>query len=254
MKTCSKCEVEKPETEFYKDESSKGGLSTQCKECKSTYYKIKYKKRVADYQPKEFEIGTTKTCTKCKITKSLNCFGKCKGIKSGSFSWCKECRSKHGKDVYHNKGGKEKQALVRKDWRDNKGGKEKLAAANKDWYYNKGGKEKQLLTSKLWNNNNPDKVAAKGKRWEKNNPSKVREKRKRHQTLRRRELGFRPLNSWFEGSVAHHVNKNDVVYIPETIHKSVPHSLKTGMGMDKVNKLAFVSCVMLTGQTIKRDF
>ena len=35
MKTCSKCKIEKPETEYNKDKSRKDGLSPWCKSCKS---------------------------------------------------------------------------------------------------------------------------------------------------------------------------------------------------------------------------
>lgn len=34
-KTCCKCEVEKPVTEFHKDKKSKDGYNTQCKECRN---------------------------------------------------------------------------------------------------------------------------------------------------------------------------------------------------------------------------
>jgi hypothetical protein len=33
MKTCSKCKIEKPETEFHKDKSRKDGLNHNCKVC-----------------------------------------------------------------------------------------------------------------------------------------------------------------------------------------------------------------------------
>lgn len=37
--------------------------------------------------------------------------------------------------------------------------------------------------------------------------------------LRRRELGSNFLNEYFEGSVKHHINDNDVIYIPGEIHR-----------------------------------
>lgn len=37
MKTCTKCKVDLPETDFYKRKKSKTGLSPQCKKCSSSY-------------------------------------------------------------------------------------------------------------------------------------------------------------------------------------------------------------------------
>ena len=56
--------------------------------------------------------------------------------------------------------------------------------------------------------------------------------------FKRRELVFNPLNQSFEGSEGHHINKNDVIYIPKEIHKSIRHCLKTGNNMLEINKLA----------------
>jgi len=61
---------------------------------------------------------------------------------------------------------------------------------------------------------------------------------KRHSS-RHRQLGFIPLNDYFEGSESHHMNKEFVVYIPKEMHRSVWHCLKTRQGMAKINTLAF---------------
>jgi hypothetical protein len=55
---------------------------------------------------------------------------------------------------------------------------------------------------------------------------------------KRRELGFTPLNKPFEGCVGHHIDKDHVVYIPEEVHQSIPHSVFTGWGMKEINALA----------------
>ena len=39
-----------------------------------------------------------KTCTKCKVTKSLDDFHNCKSKKSGKFSHCKKCRNKYNRE------------------------------------------------------------------------------------------------------------------------------------------------------------
>lgn len=172
-----------------------------------------------------------KVCTKCEIPKLESEFNKDKSRKSGLCSRCKICRSKYEKDRYANKGGKERHVLISREYRKNN--KEKCALINKEWH--KNNKERATLTGKEWRKNNPEKAGANSKKYN---------------LRRKRELGFNPLNDKFLGSVAHHVNKNDVVYIKESTHKSVPHSLKTGYNMDVINKLAFVSCVSLTGQIV----
>ena len=56
---------------------------------------------------------------------------------------------------------------------------------------------------------------------------------------KRRGLGFNPLNSWFVGSNRHHINLNDVIYIPESMHDSVRHNVWTGKNMTKINAIAY---------------
>ena len=56
---------------------------------------------------------------------------------------------------------------------------------------------------------------------------------------KRRELGFEPLNKWFDEGEWHHVNLNVVICIPAEIHKSFHHNVFTGEGMEAINKEAF---------------
>jgi len=55
----------------------------------------------------------------------------------------------------------------------------------------------------------------------------------------RKQFGFIPLNKYFKGSEAHHVDLERVIYIPEKLHRSVWHSVTLNINMDKINKLAF---------------
>jgi len=75
----------------------------------------------------------------------------------------------------------------------------------------------------------------------KNNIEKVRKADLKHYNKRKRNLGFNPLNKYFEGSEAHHINKNDVLYILKSLHRSISHCLETGRNMDKINRLAMES-------------
>lgn len=56
---------------------------------------------------------------------------------------------------------------------------------------------------------------------------------------KRRDLGFIQLNALFEGGVWHHIDEEHVICIPEDLHISVYHNLKTGQGMEEVNTIAF---------------
>jgi hypothetical protein len=60
----------------------------------------------------------------------------------------------------------------------------------------------------------------------------------RKQKAKRRLLGFNPLNSPFPGCEGHHINKDDVIYEPKKLHRSVPHNVWTGRGMVEANALA----------------
>jgi hypothetical protein len=55
---------------------------------------------------------------------------------------------------------------------------------------------------------------------------------------KRRELGFKALNSYFEDCEGHHITHTFVIYIPKGLHKSVWHNLNTGQGMEVINALA----------------
>ena len=62
---------------------------------------------------------------------------------------------------------------------------------------------------------------------------------RRRNSKRQRELGFIPLNKPFKGSVAHHIDKIYVIYIPEDIHHSIAHSVFKNKNMDEINAVAF---------------
>ena len=51
------------------------------------------------------------------------------------------------------------------------------------------------------------------------------------------------LNTFFEGSEGHHINKDEVIYILINIHRSVSHNLHTGKNMEIINQIALQSLV-----------
>lgn len=60
----------------------------------------------------------------------------------------------------------------------------------------------------------------------------------RKANAKRRTLGFTALNSPFPGCEAHHINANDVIHMPKTLHRSIYHNQYTGQGMVAMNVLA----------------
>lgn len=59
----------------------------------------------------------------------------------------------------------------------------------------------------------------------------------RHHAMRRL-LGYNTLNSWFLGCEGHHINPDDVIYMPKVLHRSIYHNQTTGQGMAEMNALA----------------
>ena len=62
-----------------------------------------------------------------------------------------------------------------------------------------------------------------------------KESMKRGVYRRKRELGFIPLNEWFEGCEAHHLDEEYVVYIPKELHRAHPHNHKKRETMIEIN-------------------
>ena len=75
------------------------------------------------------------------------------------------------------------------------------------------------------------------RQWREDNPERqaVITAKQKH---KRRSLGFYPLNKYIEGSHAHHISENFVIYIPVEIHNSIRHNIWTGKNMEQINKLA----------------
>jgi hypothetical protein len=105
--------------------------------------------------------------------------------------------------------------------------------SHKTWY--KANLEKLRAISKAQYKTNLDKVRAKNKAWAKANP----EKKKAFKAKRKRELGYTPMNEYFEGSDGHHIDKNNVIFIPKDLHKSIPHRQEKPKSMYKINLIAW---------------
>jgi hypothetical protein len=137
----------------------------------------------------------------------------------GQGECCAHWQTEHPeyREQYHAENREEENA-VNKEWR--LANPEKAAAASRGWRINNLGRFKFLMS-----------------RWRVENPEQDRACRYRH-NCKHRTLGFVPLNSWFLGGEAHHINKSDVIYVPHKLHRSVYHNLWTGKGMAEINSLA----------------
>lgn len=240
MKTCSKCGVEKEESEFHKCNIAPDGLDYRCKKCKSIA------------KPKEALQDGMKRCTVCKDIKPFSDFGLDNGRKDGLTFNCKTCQKTFR---INNKG---KIAEQNKKYREQN--KEKIAEQKREYYYNNQepmkeknhekylkNRESVLKSTAKWQKENPAKRRIICKRWVENNPEarkasvikyemnnkekinaihakyrkeksdiikinkrKYRDSEKgKNQTLKerdyRRGLGHNPLNKRFKGCEEHHL-------------------------------------------------
>ena len=70
---------------------------------------------------------------------------------------------------------------------------------------------------------------------------KGKQVKRKSNAKRRRNLGFHPLNEPIDGidCDGHHIDSENVIYIPRELHQSIPHNLQTGKNMFEINMNAF---------------
>jgi len=130
----------------------------------------------------------------------------------------KECRKIQQKEYYQNN------KIEIKDRR------KKYQIDNKEKIKKRNNKRRQ--TNKYITYNKKYRQTLKGK-----------ESLKRTQNKRRRNLGFNPLNNYFNNSEGHHINKNDIIYIPFNYHFK-GHSITKNRNMESINTIAFFFLMM----------
>jgi|GEM_PF-4422490 len=104
---------------------------------------------------------TTKVCSKCKVDKLVELFGKDKSRKNGLANYCKDCGNKKNSEYYKNNKEKilglhkekeyleRRRAIERTYYANNK---EKIAIRNKN--YREANKEKIRIKAKVYYNRN----------------------------------------------------------------------------------------------------
>ena len=124
----------------------------------------------------------------------------------------------------------EKRKIYIENWR--KENKERIKQVSLDW--REKNKERLAKYHKNWVKENPEKISCIGKRCNKNNP----EIKRRNNSIRKRELGYKPINKKDGNNVGHHIDKNCVIYIPKNMHISIQHAQHDKESMRKINTLA----------------
>ena len=116
--------------------------------------------------------------------------------------------------------------------------KEQYLAKRYEWH--KNNLQKSYGYRKKYYRSHREEHIIRNREWQKNNPEKMRVHWKRERD-KRRNMGFNPLNEILDGieCEAHHINKEDVIYIPAIIHRRIKHSLKNNKNMEIINSIAY---------------
>jgi len=140
-----------------------------------------------------------KRCSRCKQWKLLSEFYKDKRAKDGLQSRCKQCWT-----IYYRE-DKKRITIQRHKYREIH--KEEVKEYNHQYYLK-----------------NKKRCNERDKEYRLNHQEQIKQYRLEHKEEKRkyeskyRSLGYNPLNEWFEGAHMHHINNNDVIFIPEDIH------------------------------------
>jgi len=141
---------------------------------------------------------------------------------------------------------REKILEIFKDWEEEKHKKrkenylknrEKWKEYQKNWYQKN--REKWKEYQKEYYQKNREKYLQYQKEWQNKNCEKIREVWRNHYHRRKRDYPTSIiLNDYFEGSHLHHLTPWVAIYIPQEMHKSIPHNLRTGKNMYEINRKA----------------
>ncbi len=89
MKTCTKCGVEKPITDFVKDIRLSSGIRARCKTCSNTTARRSQQLRVEKFG---YVKVSSKVCSTCKASFPATEFNKKPGTPDGLQPMCKGCK------------------------------------------------------------------------------------------------------------------------------------------------------------------
>lgn len=256
MKKCSKCGIEKDESEFNKNLKSKDGLYCHCKQCtkeRKREYREKNKEKISEYNKRYHEANREYELKRCKKWRENN-FEKRREYKTKNKERIKEYEREYSK-IYRveNKEKISEYAKIydKKRYEENK-------EQFREWgiKYRQEHKEEIAINKKEYAEKNKEKISEYHKRYNKENRAKFREwtriyrrspkgkETRRREQSKRRKLGHEPINSWYKGSECHHLRyskntdeqDNDItLYVPRKLHRSIPHNGNTGKNMKQIN-------------------
>lgn len=195
-------------------ESNRNWQKCCSKNCSIVYQKewrLKYKKEFKQYNQKYYKDNKNKFSQ----------------YKKQYYQYNKEIIKNKHKEYYQN--NKEKSL---KYYQDNK---EKIKYNKKKYYQDN--KEKSKERNKKYRELHKDYLKQYQVIYQQT--PKGKEIFKKSRDKRYRNLGFIPLNEWFENSNGHHIDKINVIYIPKELHTSVWHSISKNINMEEINMKAW---------------
>lgn len=108
--------------------------------------------------------------------------------------------------------------------------------------YHQKNKEKDNKRVIEWAKKNPERIRENNRKFSKTPKGKECNKRKKQKHYR--ELGWVLINKKFSGSEGHHVDRNNVIFIPIELHESIWHNVYTGKNMVAINTITFFFLMM----------
>ena len=213
IKICAKCGEEKALGEFHNKKGGKYGKSSICKECQCIYAKRNrqiYKEKIKSHAKQYYQSHKREKQQYHQNNKERE-----------------NIRSKQ----YHQK-NKKKCNIISKQYHHTHKGKCNMASRQ----YHQCHREKCNTNSRKYYQTHKEEYKTRYRQYY--HTAHGRFVINRAKAERKRDLKYNELNIWFKGSVGHHMNRNDVIYIPVELHRSISHSRFDQMKMNRINKAA----------------
>ncbi len=174
-------------------------------------------------------------CRKCGVSlDDTNWYPSCKNFPNRICTNCCKIQTEKWRKIHHtDESYKESKKISDKKYSEKN--KEKKSKGDKE--YRKKNKEKYNKYNKDYYKINKKEISSKRKEWRKTPEGKISTAKERHK--RRRGLGFIPLNEKFNESEPHHIDNDNVIYVPKEWNQMIPHNVWTGKNMDIVNSYAY---------------
>lgn len=193
---CTKCNIVKEKSDYYKSNKYSTGIRQPCKECCKAADKLKRK----EYESGEDKtIPESKECNTCKVLKPSKDFHKRKDTPTGLRSDCKDCLNNKSKNYYVD----HSEAVIERTSEYAQNNRGRVAKWKRLRYVRDPKKCKAI--DRAYREANPDKVARYSKRWREANPLKVRKLQKDYYDRNRLKIKDNA-RKWRE------INKDKVCY------------------------------------------